>query len=242
MLTGVATSVCQTNIEDLVNETWLDRLIEMGAHYVWFHTYRPVGPESTPELALSPEQLMRVRKFIVEMRCTKAIGIVDAYYDDKGQALCPAATGISHHIGPGGHVEPCPIVQFAKENIRDERGIYRTLTESNYLSDFRDLARKSTRGCIVLERPDLLKDFAESQAAGDSTLRGTAAAELAGMTGRHSQYLPEFEPVPEKHWMYRLAKKHFFTDFGAYADFQGKSPAQPNPDRSEAHAHSAATG
>ena len=45
LIIGVATSVCQTNI-DLVSEAWLRRLIAMGVHYVWFHTYRVVGPKS----------------------------------------------------------------------------------------------------------------------------------------------------------------------------------------------------
>ena len=35
LITGVATSVCQTNI-DLVDEAWLDELIDMGVHYAWF--------------------------------------------------------------------------------------------------------------------------------------------------------------------------------------------------------------
>ena len=30
LLTGVCTSLCQTNFDDLLNEAWLDRLIEMG--------------------------------------------------------------------------------------------------------------------------------------------------------------------------------------------------------------------
>jgi len=37
--------------------------------------------------------------------------------DGEGKALCPAATGISHHINPWGGIEPCPIVQFSKESI-----------------------------------------------------------------------------------------------------------------------------
>ncbi|MEM1304854.1 MAG: radical SAM protein, partial [Planctomycetota bacterium] len=48
VITGVCTSVCRTNIDDLVNERWVDRLIEMGAMYMWFHTYRPMGPDSNP--------------------------------------------------------------------------------------------------------------------------------------------------------------------------------------------------
>ena len=46
LITGVATSVCQTNIDDLVTEQWLDELIRRGVHYAWFHTYRPVGPDA----------------------------------------------------------------------------------------------------------------------------------------------------------------------------------------------------
>ena len=57
LLIGVATSVCQTNIE-LVSEPWLRRLIAMGVHYVWFHTYRVVGPNPYPQLALQPEQVL----------------------------------------------------------------------------------------------------------------------------------------------------------------------------------------
>ncbi|MCW5557728.1 MAG: radical SAM protein, partial [Verrucomicrobiae bacterium] len=94
LLTGVATSVCQTNIEELLTEDWLRRLIERGVHYVWYHTYRPVGPKMNPQLALRPEQLVRVRKFVVEMRAKVPIAIIDAYYDDQGRALCPMSTGI----------------------------------------------------------------------------------------------------------------------------------------------------
>lgn len=62
LLIGVATSVCQTNIDTLVNEAWLRRLVEMGAHYAWFHTYRVVGPQASPELALRPDQVIAVRR------------------------------------------------------------------------------------------------------------------------------------------------------------------------------------
>src|SRR6478609_8772496 len=68
LLTGVATSVCQTNIDDLCTESWLRELIARGVHYCWFHTYRPVGPKMNAQLALTPAQLVRVRRFVVEMR------------------------------------------------------------------------------------------------------------------------------------------------------------------------------
>src|SRR5262249_36771725 len=145
LITGVATSVCQSNVDDLVNEAWLQRLIDLGVHYAWFHTYRVVGPKPSPELALRPEQVLAIRKFIVKMRSKLPIAIVDAYWDDKGEALCPMATGVSHHISPYGDVEPCPILQFARETVRDGASIYKTLTQSAFLRHFRATPAPTTR-------------------------------------------------------------------------------------------------
>lgn len=218
ILTGVATSVCQTNIGELLTEQWMRELIKLGVHYVWFHTYRPVGPKMNSQLALRPEQIVAVRRFVVEMRAKMPIGIIDAYYDDRGEAVCPMATGISHHVSPRGEIEPCPIIQFAKENIRDG-DIFETMVRSEFLSDFRESAARLTRGCIVLERPDVIKELVRKHSARDTTVRAAAMAELEAMQPRFSQAVPA-EPIPEKHWMYRLAKKHWFNDFGAYKRLQ----------------------
>lgn len=215
VLTGVCTSVCKTNLDDLVTEKWVDRLIEMGVFYTWFHIYRPMGPDASPELCLDRDEQRRVRQFVVDMRAAKPIVFIDAYYDDAGQALCPAATGISHHINPWGGIEPCPIVQFVTDSIHDESKSLAEKFNSPYLQGFRELARDTTRGCIVLERPDLLKQLVEKHAAADGTARRTALSELAAMQVRPSQYNPA-EAIPEKSWAYRLAKRWFFNSFGVY--------------------------
>ena len=227
VFTGVCTSLCQTNYDDLLTEAWIDRLIEMGVLYTWFHVYRPMGPNAKPELCLTPAQQRKTREFVVNMRTKKPIIIVDVYYDDQGQALCPAATGLSHHINPWGDIEPCPIVQFTRESIHvkdDPRHLREKFMTSAFLSDFRELAQTTTRGCIVLERPDLLTKLVEKHGARDSTARGTALAELAAMENRTSQYAPG-EEVREKSWVYRFAKHYWFYDFGVY-----QRPSQPVED------------
>lgn len=229
VFTGVCTSLASTNFNDLLREEWIDRLIEMGVMYCWFHVYRPMGPDARPELCLTPEQQTQARKFVVEMRAKKPIVIIDAYYDGEGQALCPAATGISHHINPWGDIEPCPIVQFTKESIhheKDSRSLKDKFLESKFLHDFRDLARTNTRGCIVLERPELLKALVEKHEAKDSTARGTAMEELAAMQVRTSQYHPGKE-IPEKNIFYRLAKRLWFHDFGAYRGMDHSKTSAP---------------
>ncbi len=58
-------------------------------------------------------------------------------------------------------------------------------------------------------------------------MRGTALAELEAMKVRTSQYNPGSE-IPEKNWLYRLAKRFWFNDFGVYRghDHQrGSAPA-----------------
>lgn len=214
LVTGVCTSLCQTNM-DLLSDLWIDKLIEMGVLYTWFHIYRPVGPNASPELCLTLDQQRQARRFVVEMRAKKPIIIVDAYYDGDGYALCPAVVGFTHHISPWGDIEPCPVIQLAKDSIYDQRPLREVLGNSAFLRDFRETAAASTRGCIVLERPDLLLDLAQRHEARDTTARGTVFSELEAMQSRASQFNPGGE-VPERNWIYRAFKWIWFNDYGTY--------------------------
>ena len=64
VFTGVCTSLARSNFDDLLTEKWIDRLIEMGVMYTWFHVYRPMGPGARPELCLTPEQQQQARRFV----------------------------------------------------------------------------------------------------------------------------------------------------------------------------------
>jgi type VI protein secretion system component VasA len=60
-----------------------------------------------------------------------------------------------------------------------------------------------------------VRELVEKHGGRDTTVRGTALAELDAMTPRFSQWLPGQE-VPEEHWAYRLAKRFWFSDFNSY--------------------------
>ncbi|NND97941.1 MAG: radical SAM protein [Pirellulaceae bacterium] len=230
LLVGVCTSVCKSNIDDLVNERWVDRLIEMGVMYCWFHIYRPVGPEPNQQLALSSDEQRRVRQFVVDTRATKPIVVIDAYHDDAGNALCPAVTGFTHHVGPWGDIEPCPVIQLATESIHDERPLADTFNNSEFLRDFRELTAQNTRGCVIMERPDLLIELAQKHNARDTTVRGAVIKELENVSPRRSQYQPGDE-IPERSFVYRWAKKYAFNDFGTYTrNFESANYRDPDAD------------
>lgn len=237
VLTGVCTSLCQTNFDDLLREEWVDRLIEMGVMYTWFHIFRPVGADANPQLALTTEQQRKARQFVVDMRVKKPIIIIDAYYDADGKALCPAATGFTHHINPWGDIEPCPIIQFSKESIHDSRPLSEVFNTSEFLKDFRQVAAANTRGCIALERPDLIQILVDKHGAKDATARKTAAAELAAATPHPSQYMPELEPIREKSWAYRFAKRFAFHEYGVYKkNFNAANWVDPRKKKEEVKA------
>ncbi len=109
----------------------------------------------------------------------------------------------------------CAVFRESIHSKDDDRPLFEKFTQSEYLADFRKLSQETTRGCIVLERPELLAQLVEKHGAKDSTARGTAMQELRSMVSRTSQYHPGHE-IPEKNIYYRIAKKFLFNDFGVY--------------------------
>jgi len=141
--------------------------------------------------------------------------VVDTYWDADGQAVCPAATGISYHITPTGQVEPCPIIQCSCDRAQQNGSLVEDVERSDYLRRFRSLAADRTRGCILLEDPHLFARFAKEHNAIDSSGRDSVYDEIAAMKPRPSHDMGD-DAIAERSRLYRFAKKHWFFGFGAY--------------------------
>ncbi|MDR1381171.1 MAG: radical SAM protein [Tannerella sp.] len=215
LIFGVAASICKSNYSDLVSREYIDRIAKEGAHYLWYYLYRPVGTEPNVGNALEKEQILEFRRFIVEQRKNAPLFIIETYWDDKGNALCPGATGMSHHIAPSGAVEFCPPLQLSTDSVSgdgsDLAGIFE---KSTFLTGLRKMTAGSSRGCILLEDPEKLVAFLEKHNAADSTSRQTVLEEYKTMcpvAGHHT-----IEKIPEVNVFYRMVKKKYFFGFGAY--------------------------
>lgn len=216
LITGVSASICKSNFRELVSHDYLKFLAESGVHYLWYYIYRPVGPDPHPENALNAEEILALRKFIVEARMTAPLAIIDAYWDHLGRAVCPGAMGLSHHLSPSGAMEFCPPLQFAKERLSFKGdNLADCMADSKFLAGLRQMTAEKSRGCILLEAPDALLDFCRQANAFDSSNRGTAEKELVAMCPRAGHHQPGQE-IPEKSFLYRFAKRHAFFGFGAY--------------------------
>ena len=87
------------------------------------------------------------------------------------------------------------------------------MTESALLKDFRRTAANATQGCIVLEKPDLLKQIVERNGAKDTTIRETATMELSGLRSRPSQYNPGNEiPEERRHIVFAVHGKRIMNE------------------------------
>lgn len=213
LITGVAISVCKSNIGMATSEAFIQSLIDQGVAYLWYYIFRPVGENASFELALSQDEIRQLRRHIVTARKQYPLAIIDTYWNEKGEGFCPAASGLSHHINASGFVEPCPIIQLATDHISGQP-LAKLYRNSVYLNDFRAEINKKTNGCVVMEDPKWLADFAQKHGALDSSGRDTEYDRL-----RAAQVVPSHgscNDIPEDNWMYRFAKKRAFFGLGAY--------------------------
>ena len=216
LVIGAAASICKSNYSELVSRNYVELLAKEGVHYLWYYIYRPVGAEPNPGNALDREQILALRRFIVEQRRSAPLLIIDAYWDDKGQALCPAAVGMSHHISPAGAIEFCPPLQMSKDFINETGSNLKELfANSSFLADLRKLTAEKSRGCIILENPELMVDFLIKHGAVDSTSRNTVLQEFSKMKNLPGHDLRGDE-IPDQNIFYRFVKRNYFFGFGAY--------------------------
>lgn len=216
LIFGVSASICKSNYNDLVSREYIELIAKEGAHYLWYYLYRPVGSDPNTANALDKEEVLSFRRFVVEQRKDAPLFIIETYWDDKGNALCPGATGMSHHISPTGTLEFCPPIQMAKECINaDGSNLAELFENSKFLADFRKMTAESSRGCILLEDPQKMVEFLEKQGATDSTSRNTVLKEYKEMIPMAGHNL-QGEEIPEVNTIYKWIKKKYFFGFGAY--------------------------
>ncbi len=213
LITGVAVSVCKSNIDMALSEEFVIKLHDMGVLYVWYYIFRPAGSQPSYDLVLDPDDIIRLRKFLVEGRSKLPMVIIDSYWRANGEPFCPAADGLSHHINAKGYIEPCPVIQLACERT-GQGSLEEVYENSMFLKGFRDGIHAKTNGCIFMEEPGWLKDFALKYGALNSSNRPgyISGLENAPLITSHGSC----PVIPEKNMIYRWAKKTAFFGMGAY--------------------------
>lgn len=215
ILFGVACTATGLNMDEVLSDAYIEHFIKKGAMYIWYYVYRPMGEIAHPEYCVKKEQLIWMRKRLLELRRKHPIFVIDTYWTASGEAFCPAAMGLGYHIGPRGSIEICPALSFAKERVQDNNGdLHKTFNESQFLRGFTTFVKERTKGCVILEKPQELHDYIKNAGAVDFSGRGTAFQELNSITPRNSHHLPGDE-IPEDYWVYKFLKNQVFFGMAA---------------------------
>ena len=216
LIFGIAASICKNNYDELVSCKHIERVAHEGAAYLWYYIYRPVGADAHPEQALTQEQIRGLRQFLVQERLNAPVVLVDVYWDEEGRAMCPGATGMSHHISPSGAIEFCPVIQMATDFLNDDASnLTECYAQSQSLAGMRRQIAQNTRGCILMDNPQLMTRMLQEYQPQETTTRGTAMEEYARMTSVPSHDMAP-DLIPEQSRPYRWLKRHYFFGFGAY--------------------------
>ena len=69
---GISACYTSVNYKDITSEEFYDKIIDLGAYFIWFFHYMPVGNDAAPELMPTPEQreeiYHRIRAWYREQR------------------------------------------------------------------------------------------------------------------------------------------------------------------------------
>ena len=78
---GISACYTSANFESITSEEFFDQLIEMGAYFIWYFHYMPVGNDASPELLPTPEQRIETCRRIRKYRAEKPLFAMDFQND-----------------------------------------------------------------------------------------------------------------------------------------------------------------
>jgi MoaA/NifB/PqqE/SkfB family radical SAM enzyme len=176
VLTGISAMTSRHNFEVLHSDAFFDTIIENGAGFAWVTIAVPQGSANQdPDIIPTAEQKARIPGLLGDLRRRKPILIVDHLTDSTITEGCGAAR-ILWHINANGDVEPCVLMPFAVDNIREKP--FRDIMRSDFFEQIRSISQRhrgEQQTCMMVYRPKEV--LAAVQACGArTTSKGTMEA------------------------------------------------------------------
>ena len=203
---GISCCYTSMNYDSIDSEEFYDSLIEMGAYFVWYFHYMPVGNDAAPELLPTPEQRMGVYEKIRKYRATKPLFAMDFQNDAEYVGGCIAGGHRYLHINANGDIDPCVFIHYSDSNIR-EKSLLETLRSPMMMAyhDNQPFNDNMLRPCPMLENPEKLRAMVEKAGAHSTDLQSPETADH--LCSKCDQYARNWQPVADKLWKENRAKR-----------------------------------
>lgn len=199
LIYGISCCYTSANYESITSEEFYDSLIDLGAYFVWYFHYMPVGNDAAPELLPTPEQRIGVYEKIRRYRATKPLFAMDFQNDAEYVGGCIAGGYRYLHINANGDIDPCVFIHYSDSNIR-EKTLLEALRSPMMMAYHRNqpFNENMLRPCPMLENPQKLREMVATAGARSTDLQSPESAEH--LCSKCDHYAEHWKPVADKLW------------------------------------------
>jgi MoaA/NifB/PqqE/SkfB family radical SAM enzyme len=203
---GISACYTSVNYDSITSEEFYNKLIEMGAYFIWYFHYMPVGNDAAPELLPTPEQREVVIKRIREYRLKKSLFAMDFQNDAEFVGGCIAGGRNYLHINANGDVDPCVFIHYSDSNIR-EKSLLDCLRSPLFMAyhDNQPFNDNMFRPCPMLENPEAIQKMVRETGAKSTDLQSPESVEH--LTSKTVEYAKNWAPKAEEIWEARKKEK-----------------------------------
>lgn len=166
LLYGISSCYTSANYKSITSDEYYQSLIDMGAYFIWYFHYMPVGNDAAPELLPNPEQREYVYHRIRKLRETRPLFAMDFQNDAEYVGGCIAGGKRYLHINANGDVDPCVFIHYSNANIR-ECTLLEALKSPIFMAyhDNMPFNDNMLRPCPMLENPECIQEMVRKTGA-----------------------------------------------------------------------------
>lgn len=199
LLYGISACYTSANFDSITSEAFYDKLIELGAYFIWYFHYMPVGNDAVPALMPTPEQRTEIYRRIRKFRAEKPLFAMDFQNDAEYVGGCIAGGRRYLHINANGDIDPCVFIHYSDSNIR-EKPLLDTLRSPMFMAyhDGQPFNENMLRPCPMLENPEKLRGMVEKAGAHSTDLQSPESAEH--LCAKCDAYAAAWKPVADELW------------------------------------------
>ena len=203
---GISACYTSANYDSITSEEFYDKLIEMGAYFIWYFHYMPVGNDAVPALLPTPGQRELVCKRIRYLRANKPLFAMDFQNDAEYVGGCIAGGRRYLHINANGDVDPCVFIHYSDSNIR-KKTLLECLQSPVFMAyhDNMPFNDNMFRPCPMLENPHYIRRIVNETGAPSTDLQSPESVEH--LTSKTESYAEKWAPKADEMWQQRLRKK-----------------------------------
>ena len=196
---GISACYTSANIDSIASDAYIDYICGLGARFIWYFHYMPVGNDAAPQLLPNPEQREYMYHRIREIRATKPIFAMDFQNDGEYVGGCIAGGRRYLHINANGDVDPCVFIHYSDSNIR-EKTLLETMKSPLFMAyhDGQPFNDNMLRPCPMLENPEKLRAMVKSSGAHSTDLQSPETVDH--LCAKCDRYAAEWKPTADKLW------------------------------------------